>query len=102
VNVFLPNDTGGAGAAAPLVDITVQQDDRYGREQQGPGSGLTFPKLFAKARFHVTAAELGGESRTTKADGVFATGETDPDCSAYVRGRSDRPRSLIFAPPLVS
>jgi hypothetical protein len=76
VHVFLPNDTGGAGAAAPLVDVTVQQDDRYNREQQGPGSGLTFPKLFAKARFHVVAAELGGESRTTKADGGFATGAT--------------------------
>jgi hypothetical protein len=37
------------GAAALLVGVTVQQDDRYGREQQGPGSALTFPKLFAKA-----------------------------------------------------
>jgi hypothetical protein len=76
VHVFLPNDTGGAGVAAPLVDVTVMQDDRYSREQQGPGSGLTFPKLFAKARFHVTAAELGGESRTAKADGSFLSGAT--------------------------
>ncbi|MEA2329862.1 MAG: hypothetical protein QOE68_4821, partial [Thermoanaerobaculia bacterium] len=74
VHVFLPNDTGGAGVAAPLVAVTVQQDDRYSREQQGPGSGLTFPKLFAKARFHVTATELGGGSRTTKGDGAFASG----------------------------
>lgn len=62
--------------AAPLVDLSVGQGGRYSREQQGPGSGLTFPKLFAKAAFHVTATELGGESRTTQADGSFANGAT--------------------------
>jgi hypothetical protein len=76
VHVFLPNDAGGPGAAAPLVDVTVGQGSRYSREQQGPGSGLTFPKLFAKAPFHVAATELGGESRTTQADGTFANGAT--------------------------
>jgi len=76
VHVFLPNDAGGPGAAAPLADVTVGQGIRYSREQQGPGSGLTFPKLFAKAPFHVTATELGGESRTTQGDGSFANGAT--------------------------
>jgi hypothetical protein len=69
VHVFLPNDAGAAGAAAPLVDVDVAQGNRYHREQQGPGSGLTFPKLFAKAGFHVEATELGGEGRTITGDG---------------------------------
>jgi hypothetical protein len=76
VQVFLPNDAGGPGAAAPLVDVSVGQGSRYQREQQGSGSGLSFPKLFAKAPFDVKATELGGEERSASAHGTFADGAT--------------------------
>jgi hypothetical protein len=73
VQVYLPNDAGGPGVAAPLVDAIVRQN-RYQREQQGSGSGLVFPKLLAKAPFQVTAKELGGEERTEDVIGAFAPG----------------------------
>jgi hypothetical protein len=73
VQVYLPNDAGGPGVAAPLVDAVVRQS-HYQREQQGSGSGLVFPKLFAKASYQVTAKELGGEERTADAEGTFAAG----------------------------
>ena len=64
----------------PLVDVDVTQAQGdaflYRREQQGSGSGLTFPKLFAGAPFRVKATELGGESRTVQANGSFANGAT--------------------------
>jgi len=37
VHVFLPNDVGGPGAVAQLVDVTGQ-GIRYSRQQHGPGS----------------------------------------------------------------
>jgi hypothetical protein len=73
VQVYLPNDAGGPGVAAPLVDATVRQN-RYQREQQGSGSGLVFPKLFAKASYQVIAKELGGEERTEDVTGTFPAG----------------------------
>jgi len=38
VHVFLPDDAGGPGAAAPLVDVTLSQSERCQREQhlRGP------------------------------------------------------------------
>jgi len=81
VQVFLPNDTGGPGAAAPLVDVSVSQKTRYSREQQGPGSGIVFPRLFAGAGFQVTAEELGGEGRTVEGAGSFAAGASSGNLS---------------------
>jgi hypothetical protein len=76
VQVFLPDDAGGPGAAAPLVDVAVTQAPGYSREQQGPGSGLTFPKLRATTSFDVKALEMGGEERSVQTTGTFAAGAT--------------------------
>ncbi|MEA2163765.1 MAG: large repetitive protein [Thermoanaerobaculia bacterium] len=76
VQVYLPNDSGGAGAAAPLVDAVVRQSSGYSREQQGSGSGLAFPRMLAKSRFDVSVKELGGEERTVEGSGGFANGAT--------------------------
>lgn len=76
VQVFLPNDAGAPGSAAPLVDVAVTQAPSYSREQQGPGSGLAFPKLRATASFNVKALEMGGEERSVQTTGTFAAGAT--------------------------
>ena len=76
VQVYLPNDSGGAGAPAPLVDAVVKQSSGYSREQQGSGSGLSFPRMLAKSRFDVNVKELGGEERTVEGSGAFANGAT--------------------------
>ncbi|MGH7488916.1 MAG: carboxypeptidase regulatory-like domain-containing protein, partial [bacterium] len=64
VQVFLPNDAGGPGAPAPLVDVIVAQDSGYHREQQRPGSGIVLPKPFAKGGSASSPGELGGEERS--------------------------------------
>jgi hypothetical protein len=77
VRVFLPNDTGGAGALAPLVDVqVVQRSVSYSRESQGSGS-LAFEKLFTSRTFSAIATELGGEARKVTANGSFAAGSAD-------------------------
>ncbi|MCU1231698.1 MAG: LamG domain protein jellyroll fold domain protein, partial [Acidobacteria bacterium] len=62
LTVSLPNDAGGAGEIAPLVDVTVTQALSYSREQQGRGS-MTFNKLFSTRAFSINVRELGGEQR---------------------------------------
>ncbi|HXG59335.1 MAG TPA: carboxypeptidase regulatory-like domain-containing protein [Thermoanaerobaculia bacterium] len=71
VKVYLPNDTGGAGVLAPLVNVKVTQP-RYSRESQS--SDAAFEKMFARDRFTVVATEIGGENRTARLDGQFAAG----------------------------
>ncbi|MFL6248500.1 MAG: Ig-like domain-containing protein, partial [Thermoanaerobaculia bacterium] len=68
VKAYLPNDTGGAGQLAPLVDVLVKQTD-YVREAQG--NNLDFRKMLPRYGFEVVVKELGGENREVKVHGGF-------------------------------
>jgi Bacterial Ig-like domain/Carboxypeptidase regulatory-like domain len=78
VKAYLPNDTGGQGQLAPLVDVAlVLKYHRHGsvfaaRGAQGAGE-VTFPKLISRYWYEVTVRELGGESRVARASGGFET-----------------------------
>ncbi|HUP60265.1 MAG TPA: carboxypeptidase regulatory-like domain-containing protein [Thermoanaerobaculia bacterium] len=75
VKVFLPNDTGGAGELAPLVEVTVWQGNLiygpvpYYRGQQG--NPVVFRKMLAGMGYGIEVRELGGEQRVVRTGGGF-------------------------------
>ncbi|MFP5246795.1 MAG: Ig-like domain-containing protein, partial [Thermoanaerobaculia bacterium] len=71
VKAYLPNDSGGAGELAPLVDVLVEARDYY-REAQG--NSLTFPKMIPRYGYTLTVKEMGGEYRQVKTHGSFPSG----------------------------
>jgi Bacterial Ig-like domain/F5/8 type C domain len=79
VNVYLPNDTGGAGELAPLAEVTVWQGNMiygpvpYYRGLQG--NPVTFRKLLRGMSYNIEVRELGGESRFIKSGGSFGKDE---------------------------
>jgi len=68
VAAYLPNDTGGAGVLAPLVNVKVTQTN-YSRELQG--NNLDFKKMFSGQGYHVVVTELGGLNRVIETGGSF-------------------------------
>ncbi|HEX6084063.1 MAG TPA: Ig-like domain-containing protein, partial [Thermoanaerobaculia bacterium] len=81
VRVHLPNDTGGPGELAPLVEVTAVQcticnlitpDYPYYRSAQG--NPVVFPRMFRRVGYGLEVRELGGESRTIGAGGGFPAG----------------------------
>ncbi|HEU4887385.1 MAG TPA: Ig-like domain-containing protein, partial [Thermoanaerobaculia bacterium] len=68
VKAYLPNDAGGQGQLAPLVDVLVTQTD-YVRQAQG--NNLNFRKMLPRYGFTVLVKELGGENREVKVHGNF-------------------------------
>ncbi|HEU4888018.1 MAG TPA: carboxypeptidase regulatory-like domain-containing protein, partial [Thermoanaerobaculia bacterium] len=78
VKVHLPNDAGGYGQLAPLVDVTVIQkacwscSPVYMRSLQG--NDLTFRKMLTGYGYEILVKELGGEGREAKTSGGFAAG----------------------------
>ncbi|HEX8169927.1 MAG TPA: Ig-like domain-containing protein, partial [Thermoanaerobaculia bacterium] len=71
VKAYLPNDNGGAGDLAPLVDVLVEARDYY-REAQG--NSLAFAKMITRYSYKITVRELGGEQRVVVRNGTFAPG----------------------------
>ncbi|HUR79641.1 MAG TPA: Ig-like domain-containing protein, partial [Thermoanaerobaculia bacterium] len=81
VKVYLPNDTGGPGELAPLVEVTASQcticnlytpDYPYYRSAQG--NPVTFPRMFTRVGYGLEVRELGGEARTVRSGGGFPRG----------------------------
>ncbi|HVG22679.1 MAG TPA: carboxypeptidase regulatory-like domain-containing protein, partial [Thermoanaerobaculia bacterium] len=81
VKVYLPNDTGGPGELAPLVEVTASQcticnlytpDYPYYRSAQG--NPVVFPRMFRRVGYGLEVRELGGEARTIGAGGSFPNG----------------------------
>ncbi|MEO8378096.1 MAG: Ig-like domain-containing protein, partial [Acidobacteriota bacterium] len=81
VKVYLPNDTGGPGELAPLVEVTAAQcticnlytpDYPYFRSAQG--SPVVFPRMFRRVGYGLEVRELGGEGRTVNTGGAFPVG----------------------------
>ncbi len=81
VKVYLPNDTGGPGELAPLVEVTASQcticnlytpDYPYFRSAQG--NPVVFPRMFTRVGYGLQVRELGGEARTINSGGGFPTG----------------------------
>ncbi|HYO78098.1 MAG TPA: Ig-like domain-containing protein, partial [Thermoanaerobaculia bacterium] len=63
VKAYLPNDSGGPGELAPLVEVDVTHaDGSYGRAYQG--NSLTFEKMSQWRLYNVTVRELVGEGRS--------------------------------------
>lgn len=82
VKVYLPNDAGGPGELAPLVEATATQcticnvltpDYPYFRSAQG--NPVVFPRMFRRVGYGLEIRELGGEARTVHTGGMFAAGE---------------------------
>jgi len=77
VKAYLPNDAGGPGQLAPLVDVALTiKYSQFGsvfttRGAQGPGD-VTFRRLLPRW-YDVTVRELGGEYRTARTSGTFDT-----------------------------
>ena len=81
VKAYLPNDTGGPGELAPLIEATVIQcticnqleaDYPYFRSSQG--NSLVFPRMFRRVGYSLEVRELGGEGRTVHTGGTFPVG----------------------------
>jgi len=81
VKVYLPNDIGGPGEPAPLVEVTASQciicnlytpDYPYYRSAQG--NPVAFPRMFRRVGYGLEVRELGGEARTVRAGGSFPAG----------------------------
>ncbi|HEX8410707.1 MAG TPA: carboxypeptidase regulatory-like domain-containing protein, partial [Thermoanaerobaculia bacterium] len=78
VKVHLPNDAGGPGELAPLVEVTAVQctvcnvitpDYPYYRSAQG--NPVVFPRMFRRVGYSLQVRELGGENRVMGSGGSF-------------------------------
>ena len=78
VKVHLPNDSGGAGALAPMAEVESCQcapsygDFQYLRAFQG--NPIVFERMIHRRAYNLKVREIGGEGRTVDTFGWFPAG----------------------------